>query len=160
MIGRMCRLAVAAALGVLAAAASIAAAGKIDGTFIVGGTDAKLHYVRARQTKLDEKGRMGYAILMSAREATGDIERWRIGEPKERGSFIYLILEPNGAVWVAELGHASAKSGRFGVVTEVKTSGFRVQGNELSVSVKTDGEQTFTEDKFKIDLHVDATIEK
>src|SRR5262249_21244553 len=136
------------------------AAGKVEGTFIVGGSDAQLKYVRAVRTKLDEKGRMGFALLLSARNATGDISPWRTAEPSERGSFIFLILEPTGNVWVAELGHAAAKSGRFGVVSEVKTSGFRVQGDQLSVTVKTDGEQQFTADRFNINLKVDATIEQ
>src|SRR5262245_7205157 len=132
----------------LAGGASLVAAGKVEGTFVVGGADAKLRYVRAARTKLDDKGRMGFAILMSAREATGDFESWRTAEPSKNGSFIYLIVEPNGAVWIAELGHASAKSGRFGVVTEVKTSGFKVQGDQLSVTLTTGGEQAFTQDTY------------
>ena len=103
---------------------------------------------------------MGYAILLSAREATGDIRPWQTGDPKERGSFIYLQLEPNGAVWSADLGHAAAKSGRFGVVTEVRTSAFQVQGDRLSVTLRTDGEQVFTQDRFSIDLKIEATVEK
>lgn len=135
-------------------------AGKVEGTFVVGGSDAQLKYVRAVRTKLDEKGKMGFAVLLSARNATGDISPWRTGEPSERGSFIFLILEPTGGVWVAELGHAAAKSGRFGVVSEVKTSGFHVQGDQLSVTIKTDGEQQFTADRYNINLKVDATIEQ
>jgi len=136
-----------------------AAAGKVEGTFVVGGTDASLKFVRAVRTKLDDKGKTGYAILLSARAATGDILQWQTGEPKERGSFIFLMLEQNGAVWVAELGHASAKSGRFGVVTEVSTSGFRVQGDQLTMTVRTNGEQEFTGDRYNINLKVEGTIE-
>jgi len=143
----------------LAAGAAVAAIGKVEGTFLVGGSDAKLRYVRARRAKLDEKGRTGFAVLLSAREATGDIASWQTAEPSERGSFIFLQLEQNGAVWSAELGHAAAKSGRFGVVTEVKTSGFRVQGDRLVVTLRTDGEQEFTQDRYAVDLKVDATIE-
>lgn len=143
----------------LAAGTAVAAAGKVEGTFVVGGTDAKLQYVRALRAKLDEKGRSGFVILLSARPAVGDTAAWRIGEPSERGSFIYLMLEPTGDVWVAELGHAGAKSGRFGVVTEVKTSGFRVQGDQLVVAVRTDGEQEFTADRYSLNLKVEATIE-
>lgn len=158
MIGRMARSGVMLVCG-LAAVAAVAAAGKVTGTFVVGGTDAKLRYVRAMRTRLDEKGKTGYAILLSAREATGDFAAWRSAEPSKQGSFIYLILEPNGAVWVCELGHVAAKSGRFGVVTEVKTSGFKVQGDQLSVTLTTGGEQTFTQDKYTLDLKVDATVE-
>lgn len=136
------------------------AAGKVDGTFVVAGKDAQLKYVRAVRTKLDEKGRMGFALLISARSATGDIAPWRTAEPSERGSFIVLLLEPTGAVWVAELGHTAAKSGRFGVVSEVKTSGFKVTGDQLTVTVRTDGEQQFTDDRYRINLKVDATIEQ
>jgi hypothetical protein len=144
----------------LAAGTSISAAGKVEGTFVVGGTDAKLKYVRAIRTKLDEKGRTGVAILLSAREVIGDTGPWRVGDPSKNGSFIYLILEPNGAVWIAELGHASAKTGRFGVVTEVKTSGFKIQGDQLSFALTTNGEQEFTQDRYRIDLKIEATIEK
>jgi hypothetical protein len=157
----MIRRLVGATLVLLAVAGSpfLVATGKVEGTFVVGGTDAKLQFVRAVRTKLDDKGRMGVAILLSAREATGSFEPWRTADPSKNGSFIYLILEPNGAVWIAELGHASAKTGRFGVVTEVKTSGFKLQGDQLSVSLTTGGEQTFTQDKYRIDLKVDATVE-
>ena len=139
---------------------TVPAAGKVEGTFVVGGSDAQLKYVRAVRTTLDEKGKMGFALLLSARNATGDIAAWRTGEPSERGSFIFLILEPTGNVWVAELGHAAAKSGRFGVVSEVKTSGFQVQGDQLVVTVRTDGEQQFTADRYNINLKVEATIEQ
>ena len=136
------------------------AAGKVEGTFVVAGKDAQLKFVRAVRTKLDEKGRMGFALLLSARNATGDISPWRTAQPSERGSFIFLILVPTSDVWVAELGHASAKSGRFGVVSEVKTSGFHVQGDQLVVTVRTDGEQQFTDDRFNVNLKVEATIEQ
>ena len=144
----------------LAAGTAISAAGKVEGTFVVAGTDAKLRHVRAVRTTLDDKGRTGFAILLSAREAAGDTAEWRTAEPSKNGSFIYLILEPNGAVWIAELGHASAKSGRFGVVTEVKTSGFKVQGDQLTVALTTGGEQEFTQDRYRLDLKIEATIEK
>lgn len=58
------------------------------------------------------------------------------------------------------LGHASAKTGRFGVVTEVKTSGFKIQGDQLSFALTTNGEQEFTQDRYRIDLKIEATIEK
>jgi hypothetical protein len=140
--------------------AVISAAGKVDGAFVVGGTDAKLKYVRAIRTKLDANGRTGVAILLSAREVTGDTEPWRTGDPSKNGSFIYLILEPDGAVWIAELGHASRKDGRFGVVTEVKTSGYKITGDQLSFALSTNGEQEFLKDRFRIDLKIEATIEK
>lgn len=145
---------------VLATGRTSGAAGKVEGTFVVAGKDAQLKFVRAVRTKLDEKGRMGFALLLSARSATGDIAPWRSAQPSERGSFIFLILEPAGDVWVAELGHASAKSGRFGVVSEVKTSGFHVQGDQLVVNVRTDGEQQFTNDRFNINLKIEATVEQ
>ena len=47
-----------------------AAAGKVEGTFVVGGTDASLKFVRAVRTKLDDKGKTGYAILLSAHATT------------------------------------------------------------------------------------------
>jgi hypothetical protein len=136
-----------------------ATTGKVDGTFLVAKTDAKLQYVRATRAVLDEKGKSGYAILLSARPAEGDISAWRTGEPSARGSFIYLIVEKNGAVWVAELGHSAAKAGRFGVVTEVSVDGFRFDGNRLAGRLKTAGEQEFTEDRYSIDLTFDVPLE-
>jgi len=143
-----------------AAGFTTATTGKVEGTFVVAGSDAQLKYVRAVRAKLDEKGRPGFAILLSAREASGDISAWRTAEPSERGSFIFLMLEQNGGVWVAELGHAAAKSGRFGVLTEVKTSDFRIQGNQLAVVLRTDGEQQFTADRYNINLKIEATIDQ
>ena len=100
MSGRSRGLGAVLLFAALAAGSSISA-GKVEGTFVVGGTDAKLRYVRAIRTKLDEKGRTGVAILLSAREVTGDTEPWRTGDPSKNGSFIYLILT-GWAVWIAD----------------------------------------------------------
>ena len=96
-----------------------AQASTVKGKFVVGGADAGLKHVRAQRTELDEKTK-GFVVLLSAKPAEGDIADWRMADPEERGSFIFLMLEESGAVWVAELGHANAKTGRFGVVTELE----------------------------------------
>ena len=57
------------------------AAGKVEGTFILSKTDARLQHVRATTVKLDAKGTLGYAILMSAKPADGDITSWQTGHP-------------------------------------------------------------------------------
>ena len=132
---------------------------KVEGSFVVGGTDAQLKHVRAKRAKLDEKGRMGYAVLLSAQPAKGDIDAWRTAQPSERGSFIYVMFEPNGEIWVAELGHAKAKSGRFGVVTELQKVAFDVRDQRIKAHVKTDGEQTFTDDHYTVDLTFEAPVE-
>jgi hypothetical protein len=132
---------------------------KVEGTFILGGADAKLRHVRAIRAALDEKGKPGYAVLLSAQPATDDIRLWQTAEPAKRGSFIFLMLEPRGEVWVAELGHDKAKSGRFGVVTEVKVTGFEAKGNHLTAHLRTDGEQEFSGDHYSIDLQFDVALE-
>ena len=144
------------ALPLLAAATD----SKVEGKFIVGGTDAQLKHVRAKRVKLDEKGKQGYAVLLSARPSTGDILEWRTKEPSERGSFIVALFEANGAVWVAELGHIKARSGRFGVVTELQTVSFNVRDDGLMVHVKTDGDQLFTQDTYNVDLTFATPLEK
>ena len=142
--------------GVIAAPAP----GKVAGSFVVGGTDAHLKYARAKQVKLDEKGRMGYAVLLSERPSTGDIEKWRTAEPAKSGNFVHVIFEPNGAIWVAELGHTKAKSGRFGVVTEIQKAAFDVKDQRIAAHIKTNGEQSFSDDHFTVDLTFDAPLEK
>jgi hypothetical protein len=137
-----------------------ASAGKVDGAFVVAKTDAKLRYARATRAVLDEKGKSGYAILLSERPAEGDISAWRTGEPSKRGSFIYLMLEKNGGVWVAELGHSAAKTGRFGVLTEVAVEGFKAEGSRLTGRLKTAGEQEFSDDRYSIDLAFDVPLEE
>ena len=131
----------------------------VKGTFVVGGTDAGLKHVRAQRTALDEKTK-GFVVLFSAKPAEGDITDWRMADPKERGSFIYLMLEESGAVWVAELGHANAKTGRFGVVTELEKQSFAVAGDRLKARFATRGEQTFGDDRYTVDLEIDAPLEK
>ena len=143
-----------------AAEPQAATQGKIEGTFVVGGVDAGLKHVRAARVKLDEEGRTGYAALLSANPAEGDIARWQIGDPAEKGSFIYVVFEPNGAIWIAELGHAKAKTGRFGVVMEVKVESFKVTGDRISAHIRTVGEQEFTQDKYQLDLTFEAPLEK
>jgi hypothetical protein len=132
---------------------------KVDGKFIVGSADAQLKHVRAKRVKLDEKGKQGYAVLLSAQPATGDILEWRTKEPSERGSFIVVLFESNGAIWVADLAHVKAKSGRFGVVTELQKVAFDVKNNQLAAHVKTDGEQVFTDDHYNVDLSFSAPLE-
>ena len=142
--------------GVIAAPAP----GKVTGSFLVGGADAHLKYVRAKEVKLDEKGRMGYAVLLSERPSTGDIEKWRIAEPEKSGNFVHVIFEPNGAIWVAELGHTNAKSGRFGVVAEIQKAAFDVKNQRIAAHIKTNGEQSFGDDHFSVDLTFDVPLEK
>jgi hypothetical protein len=133
---------------------------KVSGKFIVGGTDAKLKYVRAAAVTL-EKNKQGYAVLLSSMPAKGDILAWRTKEPKEAGgSFIVLMLESNGAVWVAEIGHLSSKSGRFGVVTELRKVSFEVKNGRASGHYTTGGDQFFTRDHYDIDVSFDAPLEK
>jgi len=63
-------------------------------------------------------------------------------------------------LWVAEIGPAAAKAGRFGVVTEVQVQAFAVESGILKARVRTDGEQVFTDDRYRIDLQVAAPLEK
>jgi hypothetical protein len=140
---------------------SIAAAEpqKLEGSFVVEGAEAALSHVRAARVEL-EPDMPGYAVLLSARPAEGDLTAWRSADPAEKGSFILLMLEPNGAIWIAELGHAAAKTGRFGVVTEVAASNFSVKGDRLQAHLATGGEQSFNEDRYTIDLQFETTLEK
>jgi hypothetical protein len=49
--------------------------GAVKGSFVLGGTDALLRNVRATRTVLDDgkTKKPGYAVLLSAKPATGDI---------------------------------------------------------------------------------------
>ncbi len=150
------------AIAILILALPILAAtpeGKVEGKFVVAGADAKLEHVRAQHVKLDDNGRMGYAVLLSAKPATGDILEWRTKEPSEKGSFIVVLFNAKGEVWVAELGHVKAKSGRFGVVTELQKVAFNAGADGITAHIKTDGEQVFTEDRYNIDLTFSAPLE-
>jgi hypothetical protein len=131
---------------------------EVQGSFVVGGVEAKLSHARAAQVDLDE-GKRGFAVLLSASKADGNILDWKTADPKERGSFIFLMLEQNGSVWVAEFGHAASKATRFGVVTEVQVQAFAVKGKLLTARVRTNGEQEFFDDRYRIDLEVAAPLE-
>jgi hypothetical protein len=132
----------------------------VKGTFVLEGINADLKHVRATRTTLDEKGKKGYVVLVSEREATGDLASWKTADPKERGSFIHFMFEENGAIWVAELGHKLAKTGRFGVVMELKTVAFKVDGDRLIAHVETPGEQTSDTDHYTVDLTFEVPLEK
>jgi hypothetical protein len=135
------------------------AASHVEGTFLVQGVDAKLAHARAARVEL-EPGKPGYAVLLSERVAEGDILSWRTADPTERGSFICLLLEANGAIYIAELGHASAKTGRFGVMTELQVSDFEVAGDVIAARLRTQREQTFGDDRYSEDLSFEAALEK
>ena len=145
----------------IATTVAVAQKGTIKGTFILNGVDAKLTNVRAVRTMLDDgkKKMPGYAVLLSAKPASGDIMPWRTGEPAERGSFIFMMLEANGAVWIAEMGHANRKGSRFGVVTEIKKMAFEVKGDQLTGRYGSQGEETFSDDRYTADLTFDVPLE-
>ncbi|MEZ5456668.1 MAG: hypothetical protein R3F04_11250 [Lysobacteraceae bacterium] len=147
------------ALALASLSSLVCAEGKVTGRFVVNGVEAHLQQVRAIEEALDANGTTGYSLLLSAQAASGAIAAWRTGDPAEQGDFIYLSLEKNGRVWIAELGHTAAESGRFGVVTEVSTSDFHVQDKHLKVKLSSNGEQVFTDDTFAIDLTIEAMIE-
>jgi hypothetical protein len=131
---------------------------EVEGSFLLDGQDAGLAHVRAAATEL-APGTPGYVVLLSAEPAEGDPLDWRSADPAERGAFVVLLLEENGAVWVAELGHPAAASGRFGVVTEVAVEGFEAKDGRVSGRLASLGEQSFGEDRFRIDLRFDAKLE-
>ncbi len=155
---RSALLGVACLIGVMSVHAAQKPA-NVEGTFTMAGTDARLKYVRAARAMLDDKGKQGYAILISARPALGDFSTWKTAEPSKNGSFIYLMLEAKGEVWVAELGHTASKSGRFGVVTELKATRFEVRGDELVAHITTPGEQEFSANRYSIDLTIETPLE-
>lgn len=135
--------------------------GSLKGSFVLNGADARLTSVRAVRTVLDDgtKKTPGYAVLLSAKPVTGDIMTWRSADPKERGSFIFLMLEANGEIWIAELGHAARKGGRFGVVTELAKVAFAVKGDQLTGHDGTQREETFSDDRYTADLTFAAPLE-
>jgi hypothetical protein len=83
----------------------------------------------------------------------------KTAEPSERGSFIYMMLEPSGDVWVAELGHGARKGGRFGVVLELKKVAFQVQGDTLVAHYRTQAEESFFDDRYTVDLAFNVVLE-
>ena len=133
----------------------------LNGTFVMNKTDAKLTHVRATKTVLDDgkKQSPGYAVLLSEKTAAGNFSSWRTADPHERGSFIYLMLESNGDVWIAELGHSVRKGGKIGVVLEVKKVAFAVKDGRIVGQYRTNGEETFFDDRYTIDVTFDAPIE-
>jgi len=148
----------ALALATVASTLAADAPGQVKGSFVVGGTDAKLIHVRAKRVALD-KGAKGYAVLLSARPADGEILAWKTADPAEKGSYLHVIFDAKGGVWVADLGHEAAKSGHFGVVTEIETASFAVDGDRLKAHIRTNGEQVFTQDHYSVDLTFDVTLE-
>jgi len=155
---RSAALVVAALLSLPALAAAPA---EIKGSFVLGGVDAKLTHVRAKRIALDGEAGTFYAVLLSARPAEGDIELWRTGDPKERGNFLHLIFNAKGEIQVYEIGHTSAKSGHglFGGVMEIKKVAFEVRGDHLSAHVRTNGEESFSDDRYTLDLTFEVPLE-
>jgi hypothetical protein len=155
------RLCVVLAATLLAPAVVAAQPGSVKGSFVLNGVDAGLTNVRAIRAVLDDgrKKINGYTVLLSAKPAPGDVDSWRTADPSERGSFIYLMLEPDGTVWVAELGHAARKGGRFGVMLEVKKAAFEVKGDVLRGHFRTAQEEEFLGAHYTIDLTFETTLE-
>src|SRR5574341_1890872 len=137
MHGLGSKIVVPIAVTVWMTAPSLAAPqGEVKGSFVLRGVDAKLVHVRAERAALDAKGKMGYSVLLSERPAKDALGEWKTADPAQRGSFIFLQLEGNGDVWVAELGHAARAGGRFGVVMELQKAAFEVRGDRLTAHVR------------------------
>jgi hypothetical protein len=146
----------------LTAVGGLTQAPSVKGTFVMNKSDAKLAHVRATKTVLDDgkKQSPGYAVLLSTKPAeAGDFSAWRMGDPHERGSFIYLMLESNGEVWIAELGHNARKGGKIGVVLEVKKVTFAVKDGRITGQYRTNREETFFDDRYTVDVTFDAPLE-
>lgn len=147
-------------LAALVAASSFAAEpATLHGTFVLGGVDAQLTHIRAKRVTLDDKGAQGYAVLLSNRPAEGEITAWRTAEPAKVGSFVHILFDQAGDVWVAELGHTARKGGAFGVVLELKKVAFEVKGERLSAHVRTVQEESFGDDTYTADLTFDVPLE-
>lgn len=131
----------------------------IQGSFLVNGKPAKLQHIRARWEPLDDKGTKGVGVLLSEEPLGGDMGNWRTAEPKEVGDFVYVIFDQNADIWIVELGHTAAKSGRFGVVIEVKKMAYEVKDGKIHAQIKTLREWDFGDDRFTVDLTFDAPIE-
>ncbi len=147
------------ALASLAALTMGAAPARVQGSFVLNGVDAPLKHVRAKQVEL-EKGKPGYVVLLSARPVEGDMDAWRTADPAEVGSFIFAMLESTGAVWVAEIGHSSAKSGRFAIVLELQSSEFSSAGGRVKGRLHTVREQRFIDKRYSIDLSFDVPLDR
>jgi hypothetical protein len=133
----------------------------VKGTFVMNKTDAKLAHVRATKTVLDDgkKQSAGYTVLLSERVADGDFSSWRLADAHERGSFIYLMLESTGDVWIAQLAHRARKGGSIGVVMELKKVTLSVKDGRIMGQYRTNREETFFDDRYSIDVTFDAPLE-
>lgn len=148
------------ALGALLSMPALAAPkAEVKGTLVLGGVDAHLTHVRAAKVTLDATEGAGYEVLLSEKLAEGALSPWRTADPRKQGNFLHLMLTAKGEIWVYELGHAAAKSGRFGGMMEIQKVAFEVRGDQLTAHVRTPGEQTFSEDRFTLDLTFEAPLE-
>lgn len=134
---------------------------RLHGSFVLGGADANLAHVRARALELkDNSNAPGYEVLLSERPVKGDYSSFRGADPTEVGNFMYVLLEGNGTVFIAEMGHtgSSAASHRFGILMELKTPQFAVTGDRLSAQIRTEREQEFNE-RYSVDVAFEAPLE-
>jgi hypothetical protein len=132
----------------------------VKGTFVHAGVDAKLTHVRASRVKLSGVEQPGYGVLMTPQKVDGPLPEWQSADPAKRGSFIYLMLEPNGKVYIAQLGHeAVAEQGAYGIMQELKVEGLEVRPELIAGHIRTVGEQTFFDKPYSVDLQFAAPLE-
>ena len=132
---------------------------EVKGSLVLGGVDAHLSHVRAARASLGAKEGAGYEVVLSARPAEGALSSWKTADPRERGNFLHLVFTAKGDIWVYEIGHTGAKNRPFGGVMEIQKVAFAVRGDQLTGQVRTQGEQSFSEDRFTVDLTFEAPIE-
>lgn len=138
-------------------AASLLAAGKVSGHYLGNGKEAKLAYavVVPHEDWDDQKA---YTLVLSEKDPS------KVEKPDfdamfgELGDALVLNVTQSGDIFGTQVCHQALEKAGFSTSGTVEVDGFKIEGKHLSGHFFTKEEQTFFDDKWSLDLEVEADL--
>ncbi|MCB1866912.1 MAG: hypothetical protein KDG50_15955 [Chromatiales bacterium] len=146
-------------LALIVPGAGALAAGSATGHYVGNGRDAKLPNVSVIKNDGWE-GRKGWTIIASEKPSGGSKKPDFDAQFGKLGDALVLSVTEDGELFSAQICHQALKRSGFSSSGTIKVNGFSMKGGEVSAHFTTDGERSFFDDKWSVDLKINAPLPK
>lgn len=151
------RRAVALAGIVLLAAAGVAAADSVSGSYVGNGREANLNHIYVVPDEFFDVP--GWAIVLTEKESTS--ERPDHDALFDRaGDALVVNIDREGTIVGVQVCHQALEKAGFSSAGKVHAEDFSIENGVLQAHVTSDGEQEFFGDTWSIDLRIEVTLPK
>jgi len=151
------RRAVALAWIVLFAAAGVALADSVTGSYVGNGREAKLEHIYVVPDEFFDVP--GWAIVFSEKESTSERPDHDAMFDKI-GDALVVNIDQEGTIVGVQVCHQALEKAGFSSAGKVHAEDFSIENGVLKAHVTSDGENEFFGDKWLIDLHIEVTLPK